>query len=148
MPQPLQLLHRVDPKQQILRQVGPIVEDIQVRPYEVLVVPYLREKLEGDKVTRGGLMIPDNGAGTLKEDLFQGKVCLVLKVGASAFVDEPDPKTGKVDNRWKGFRPAVGDWVVISVSDTFSFDVPGGWRVRLVDENLVRAIVPTPDMVW
>lgn len=141
MPAPVQLLHRVDPKQQIISAVDPWVEGVQIRPYDVLIAMYLREKIEGDKVTTRGIFLPDNGAGTLREDLYQGKVGLIRKVGSLAFTDEKDHK-------WDGFQPKVDDWVVINVGDTFSFDLPGGWRIRIVDENYVRMIVQAPDTVW
>lgn len=141
MAQPIRLLHQVDPRQQITEAAEPWVKNIKIRPYDVMLAMYLRDKVVGEKITLSGIHLPDNGVGTLKEDLYQGKVGLVMKVGSLAFTDESD-------HRWQDFTPSVGDWVVINVGDTFSFDVPGGWRIRIVDENLVRAIIPAPDMVW
>jgi hypothetical protein len=141
VPQPLMLLHRVDPKQQIVDAVGPWVKDIRIRPYDVMVATYLREKVVGDKVTTTGVFLSDGDQGTIREDRFQGKVGLVMQVGSLAFTETSD-------HRWKDFIPAAGDWVVLNVGDTFAFDLPGGWRVRIVEENLVRAIVPRPDIIW
>lgn len=160
MAQPLQLLHDVDPKQEIVRDSAELLGSFHIRPYDVLLVMYQRELISGDKRLRSGIFLPDNGQGTMREDSYQGKVGLVMKVGASAFTDEPDTvdeETGKVivgKHTWKGFLPKVGDWVVVNVGDTFGFELPklpwlpSGRKVRIVDENLVRAIVPEPDVVW
>jgi len=145
--QPLQLHHDVDPKQEIIGDSAGLLAAFQIRPYDVLLVMYQRELIAGDKRLRSGLFLSDNGVGTLREDAYQGKVGLVMKVGSLAFTDE-------VDHKWEGFTPAVGDWIVINVADTFGFELPAaqgrtqGRKVRIVDENLVRAIVPEPDVVW
>lgn len=141
MPAPLRLIHRVDPADQIMSAVRPWIEKTLIRPYDVMIAMYLREKIEGEKMTASGIILADNGAGSLREDLYQGKVGLVVKVGSQAFIDE-------TDHKWEGFKPDVGNWVVINVSDTFSFNLPGGWLIRIVDENFVRMIVPVPDSVW
>lgn len=141
MPQPIRLLHRVDPKKYTMEQVEPWIKDVRIRPYDVMLAMYLREKIPGDHVTLGGLFMPNGETGSLREDLFQGKVGVVMKVGHLAFTEDSD-------HRWQDFKPAIGDWVVINVGDTFSWDLPGGWRIRIVDENMVRAIVPVPDMAW
>ena len=169
MAQPLQLLHDVDPAQEIVADSAELLASFQIRPYDVLLVMYQRELIAGEKRLKSGLFLADNGAGTMREDSYQGKVGLVMKVGASAFTDEPDTKepdtmapdgtviAGKVivgKHTWKGFLPKVGDWVVVNVGDTFGFELPklpwlpSGRKVRIVDENLVRAIVPEPDVVW
>lgn len=147
MAQPLQLLHDVDPKQEIVRDSSELLDSFQIRPYDVLLVMYQRELISGDKRLRSGIFLSDNGAGTLREDSYQGKVGLVMKVGSLAFTDT-------TDHKWEGYMPKVGDWVVINVGDTFGFELPAavgkttGRKVRIVDENLVRAIVPEPDVVW
>lgn len=147
MAQPLQLLHDVDPKQEIISDSAELLASFQIRPYDVLLVMYQRELIAGDKRLRSGIYLPDNGAGTMREDTYQGKVGLVLKVGSLAFTDEEAHK-------WEGFTPKVGDWVVINIGDTFGFELPkhpwlpSGRKVRIVDENYVRAIVPEPDVVW
>jgi hypothetical protein len=147
MAQPLQLLHDVDPAQEIIGDSAELLASFQIRPYDVLLVMYQRELITGDKRLRSGIFLSDNGVGTLREDAYQGKVGLVMKVGSLAFTDE-------ADHKWEGFAPKVGDWVVINVGDTFGFELPkvlgknSGRKVRIVDENLVRAIVPEPDVVW
>jgi len=158
--QPLQLHHDVDPKQEIIKDCAELLASFQIRPYDVLLVMYQRELIAGDKRLRSGIFLPDNGVGTMREDTYQGKIGLVMKIGASAFTDEPDVKEpdGKVivgKHTWKGFRPKVYDWVAINVSDSsFGFELPklpwlsSGRKVRTVDENMVRMIVQEPDVIW
>jgi co-chaperonin GroES (HSP10) len=141
MAQPLQLLHSRDPGEEIVADSSAILNGFRIRPTDVLLVMYQREKIQGDKRTAGGIFIPDNGAGTLREDAYQGKVGVVMKVGSIAFTTDDD-------HNWGDFVPKPGDWVVVNVGDTFSFDLPNGRRARVVDENLVRAIIPQPDLVW
>ena len=170
MAQPLQLQHDVDPKQEIIKDCAEMLASFQIRPYDVLLVMYQRELIAGEKRLRSGIFLPDNGVGTMREDTYQGKVGLVMKIGASAFTDEPDVKepdtvaadgtvtVGKIivgKHTWKGFRPKVHDWVAINVNDSmFGFDLPkmpwlpSGRKVRTIDENMVRMIITEPDVIW
>ena len=141
MSAPIQLLHSVDPRRVMSASIEPYIRDIQIRPFDVMLASYLRERMPGEKITKTGIIVPDNGVGSLREDLHQGKVGLVMMVGARAFTDSPD-------NKWEGFKPQVGDWVAVRVSDTFWWDIPGGWRIRIIDENYIQAILPDPDMVF
>lgn len=142
MPQPLRVVHTTDPRQEILDDVRPILKDWHIPPTSVLLVMYERGKTKGgDVMTKGGIIVPEVQHGSLKEDKWQGKVGLVVKVGAVAFTN-----TDTYD--WHDFAPKEGDWVVVNVGDTFSFDLPGDRRARLVDEQNVRLVVPSPDLVW
>lgn len=144
MPQPLRVVHDTDPKQDILDDVGDLLNGWHIPPTAVLLVMYERGKQKGGGDVRlaSGIIIPKGAPhGSLDEDKWQGKVGLVLKVGSVAFTDDEQHK-------WHDFKPVVGDWVVIGVGDTFSFDLPGDRRARLVDESNVRLIVPGPDLVW
>ena len=170
MSQPLQLLHEIDPKQEIIDESAALVAPFHIRPYDVMTIVYERDLTRGVKKLRSGIFLSDNGKDTLREDGWQGKVGLVMKVGSLAFSSGNCSKcngtgewrterctscngTGE-DHRWDGFTPKVGDWVVINIGDTFGFHLPKllhqprGRKVRIVDENLVRAIVPEPDVVW
>lgn len=82
-------------------------EDIEVQYNWVLVVKHLRRV-----VARGILAAPV----TETEDRWQGKVGMVLKKGPAAFQDEGP-------NKFYGFNPEVGDWVIFRNSD--------GWDVEL-----------------
>lgn len=147
MAQPLILLHQQDPKKQILDAVMPYVKDIRIRPYDVMLCAYMRENIAGAKVTASGIHLSDK---TLVEDRHQGKVNLVMKVGEFAFTPQIRPDGSMEQDRWGSYKPAIGDWVVARVSDPFKFDIPGGWQIRILDENLIQCILPdmTPDFVW
>lgn len=142
MPRPLQIVHDVDPKEQILAECQEMLADFRLRPTDVMLVMYQRDKT-GDviQLAATGLYLPNSAKSTVAEDAYQGKIGLVIKVGSLAFTTDDD-------HRWGDFVPKLGDWVVINVGDTFSFDLPNGRRARCVDENLVRLIVPRPDSVW
>jgi co-chaperonin GroES (HSP10) len=109
-----------DPKRAIQTAVGDL-SGCQIRADLVLVGIYIRP----DK-TSGGIYLSTD---TLKEDQYQGKVGVVLKLGPDAHGTEPEL--------------SLGDWVV--------FDVKDGWSVyynqvacRAVPYERIRMIVDNP----
>lgn len=115
-------------KSEILGAVGDI-SDIEIFGSQVLVAPYIRPGK-----TRGGVIVPGDAA---KEDTWQGKVGLILKVGPTAFASaKPESYGGRI--------PGVGDWVFHDVKDCFQMHLKGagakraegrdfdGWPGRLV----------------
>jgi hypothetical protein len=143
MPAPVRLVHNTDPKQEIIDDAAELLSGVKIPPYSVLLVMYERG-VGKEKKTAGGIIVPQaQPTGTLREDTFQGKVGLVMKVGALAFTEDDT-------HHWDGFKPAEGDWVAISVGDTYSFDLPGPRRCRIVDDANVRMIVPDEvfDAIW
>jgi hypothetical protein len=100
-----------DPRGAVLRAVGDI-SHLQVAAQQVVVAGFIRPER-----TRGGIYRPDK---SLAEDRFQGKVGLVLKVGALAFVDDGVSKFG-------GFKVEPGEWAVFRTSD--------GWENFHVADN-------------
>ena len=150
MPAPVRIVHDTDPRYDITADVTRTLKGVQVPPYSVLLAMYERDPKKGGREakTAGGIIIPQaQKTGTLREDTYQGKVGLVIKLGKLAFTDDDTHK-------WDGFRPAVGDWVAISVGDTYSFDIPAGngesRRCRLVEDGSVKMIVPDDafDAIW
>src|SRR5258708_34640278 len=93
-----------DPVQEIIDDVGPHLDDIEIPTQYVLLGKYVRP--EGAK-TRGGIEIP---LEALKDDRFQTKVGLVLKIGNTAFKDDD---TGK----FHGVRPNRLDCVAHAAPD-------------------------------
>jgi hypothetical protein len=142
MPQPLQLLHREDPVKRVMREVWPQVKDIKIRPYDVMLAIYLREQIVGDKITLGGVFLPNSDKSTVGEDKFQGKVGWVMKVGSSAFTPDVTADGVVGMDRWGDFKPKKGDLVAAKVGDMFKFDLPGGWRVGIVEDGLVQLLLP------
>jgi co-chaperonin GroES (HSP10) len=86
--------------------------------------------------TKGGVLLADR---TREEDLYQGKVGLVVKLGNLAFVEDES-------HVWGERKPKEGDWVCYRVGDTFPFIV-GKRTCRFVQDVNVRAILHRPDIV-
>lgn len=128
----IRMLHTSDPADEIRKDIGIRLDDSKVTGALVLVGVYMRPKK-----TAGGIILTDN---TAAEDKFQGKVGLVLGMGPLAFKDDDVHKFGDV-------RPAVGDWIVFSIGDTFAAEL-GGRRVRFVEDVDVKMIIPSPDVLW
>ena len=133
------MLHEVDPKQAILDRVGDL-EGIDVFGSDMLVAIYKRPEK-----TKSGLILTDT---TRKEDIYQGKVGLVVKMGPFAYVDDDGNKFRDIN---------VGDWIVFRPSD--------GWQVtlntlqrsiskddtvdcRIVGDGSVRMRVSDPDFIY
>lgn len=112
------MLHEIDPREAIQKRVGNI-DGVEVFGNDVLVAIYKRPQR-----TKSGIMLPDS---TLDEDQHQGKVGLVLKMGATAFLDDEG-------NRFRDI--SVGDWVFFRPSD--------GWRITL---NTLRGSYAKDDTV-
>ena len=108
-----------------LREAVGDVSGFNIANNEVLIAIYLRPEK-----TYGGIVLTSK---TLDEDIFQSKVGLVLKIGASC--------------KFQNIEVNVGDWVVARPNDTCALElnfVP----CRLVYDDQVRATVDKPDMVY
>jgi len=132
------MLHDVDPKQAVLDKVGAL-DGVEIFGNDILVAIYKRPEK-----TRSGIILADSTRG---EDVHQGKVGLVLKIGPTAFVDDEGNKFRDID---------AGDWVVFRPSD--------GWRAtlnthkkgtsedmvdcRIVSDLSIRARVSDPDTIY
>lgn len=127
----LEMVHAEDPRQQILTEVKAYTDQIRVLGPELLCCVYMRPKQ-----TKSGLTLPDSYR---KEDEFQGKVGLVIKMGPIAFQDDADHRFGNI-------APKIGDWVLFRVGDTFELIV-GDRKFRIVQDVNVRAILDAPDIV-
>lgn len=114
---------------------------------QVLVAPYVRPTK-----TAGGIIVTPK---SVEEDIWQGKVALVLKVGPNAFDD-----TNKDQLRSFGGRfPEAGDWVFHRIQDAFQFSYEGpgavkpegraakGWQCRLIYANDIYGRIPRPQSV-
>lgn len=120
-----------DAKEAIIEAVGDL-DSIKVMQNMVLVATYIRPEK-----TSGGLYLPDSA---IDEDVWQGKVGLVLKVGPIAFKSDED-------NRFAGAWPAVHDWCVYRVGDAWDLTlhkVP----CRLVADHNIRLIINDPEEIF
>lgn len=118
-------------KETIIEAVGKL-DDITVMQNMVLVATYIRPEK-----TTGGLFLPDSA---LEEDVYQGKVGLVLKMGPTAF-DDGD------ENRFGDLRAKVHDWCVYRVGDSWDLTlrkVP----CRLIRDSNIRLIINDPEEIF
>ena len=123
---------KVKPEDAIKKAVGDIAP-LELTGVQVLVGTYIRPQS-----TSGGILLTDKFR---EEDLYQGKVGLVLKVAPGAFVD------GELaDTKFNGFKVKVGDWIFYRVADGFSLSI-NGHHCRIIEDVHVRGRLPNPDMV-
>jgi co-chaperonin GroES (HSP10) len=135
----VQMLHEKDPREVILDRAGNL-EGVEVFGNDMLVAIYKRPEK-----TKTGIILVDDTRG---EDVHQGKVGLILKMGPTCFVDDEGNKFRDIQE---------GDWVVFRPSD--------GWRItlntlrgnsskentldaRVVSDISVRARVSDPDLIY
>lgn len=120
-----------DIKKAILDALGDL-DGYEVLGSNVLCATYVRPEK-----TAGGLYLPEKSHD---ENRYQGKVALVLKMGAAAF---------KYDGafEFEGQKPQVGDWVMHHAMDARELFIKGT-SVKLIDSSLIRMIVPDPVAVY
>lgn len=123
--------HDVDPRQVILDKIGDL-SDIKVMYSQVLLGIY-----ERPAKTKSGIIFTDQHRD---EDLFQGKICMVLKMGPLAFQDTDDVQ-------FHGQKVEVGDWVSIRTSDGWALNIRGQ-ACRMVSDTGIRLVVEDPDSVY
>ena len=155
----------IDEKQAILEKLGDLSQ-VQIAQNEVLVAIYIRPEKSA-----GGILLTDR---TRKEDNYQGKVGLVVKIGSACRFVRTSPariiKPANVDAIGRIIEQAViepgvtygvdvqlHDWVVTRPSDTWPLDVNGGedtsdpkafTNCRLVFDDQIRMKIPNPGMIW
>ena len=123
--------HEVDPATDLNKRLGDISK-VEIFNNQILVAVYVRPTR-----TASGLYLTDK---TTEEDLYQGKVGLVVKAGPSAFKDESGKWFNDID-------VDIGDWVVFRPSDGWAITV-NGVLCRLIDDINVRGRIDAPDRVW
>ena len=134
----------LDEKQAILEKLGDL-SAVQIAQNEVLVAIYIRPEKSA-----GGILLTDR---TRKEDNYQGKVGLVVKIGSACRFVRTNEATGVT----YGVDVQLHDWVVTRPSDTWPLDVNGGedtsdpkafTNCRLVFDDQIRMKIPNPGMIW
>ena len=108
-------------RKEIIDAVGDL-SGVHIYGNQILVAPYVRPA-----VTAKGFK---TSMAMQREDVWQGKASMVLKLGPVAFKDV-DPDT------FGGILPKPGDFIFSRVQDTFQIDIkgPGSKKLR----------VPKPD---
>ena len=130
----LALAKTIDPKDELLDKVGD-VSGVEIFNTGVLVAKYIRSN-----VTRGGIVVPET---VRQEDVYQGKIGLVVAVGHSAFKE--------TDGKWFGGKEiGVGDWVLYRASDGLDMKINGshGTDCKLLQDTSIRGRIDRPDRIW
>ncbi len=128
------MVHDVDPRKALQDAMGRFADEMTVLGAQLLVAVYKRP----DR-TAGGVILAES---TRKEDEYQGKVGLVLKIGPLAFQEDATHQFGDV-------IPKVGDWVMFNVGDTFGLHLGDSRdnKARIIEDVNVKAILKRPDIV-
>lgn len=120
-------------RQAIIEAVGDL-DGIKVMQNMVLVATYIRPEK-----TRGGLLLPESA---IEEDIWQGKVGLVLKLGPVAFESDNSDF-----DRFAGISPKLHDWCVYRVGDAWDITLRGV-HCRLVADHNVRLVIDDPEEIF
>jgi co-chaperonin GroES (HSP10) len=130
------VVHKEDPKEAILRKIGTIPEGL-VQFSRILVAIYqppLVEKSSGGVIFAQTIQEEDK-----MEALWQGKVGLLVAKGPQSYVDDENTK-------FHGTSNEVGDWVWFRPSDGMGCDVSEVF-CRILSERDIIGKLPHPDMV-
>lgn len=130
------------------------LDGIEVWGNQVLIAVYCRPSK-----TTGGIIV---GNEVTIEDVWQGKVGLILKAGPDCFTEAKETFGGK--------KPKIGEWVYHDVKDItvqLSYGGPGykmttlkdrfgneeparkwqGWPVRLIQDRFIHGRLARPDVI-
>lgn len=121
-----------DPKQAILDFVGDL-SGIRVPSNRILVGTYLRPEK-----TSGGIIRPD---ANKEEDVWQGKVGLVLKWGTEAYKDDGEYHFADDD------KAKVGEWVVYKIGDAWAVTLKG-FPCRMIRDSSIAMIIDDPTLIF
>lgn len=119
-----------NPKQAILDVIGDL-SGVEIMGDRVLIGTLIRPEK-----TKGGIIRPD---ANKEEDVWQGKVGLVLKLGPDAFKDTSDYSFSRTIQ--------VGEWCIYQVGDAWSLQV-NHCPCRLVRDVNIRMVVKDPNIVF
>lgn len=126
------LARATDPKQGLVTEVGDL-SGIEIMSNRVLVAIYI-----APEKTKGGLF---RAPETIKEDVYQGTVGLVLKKGGMAFKDDDASKT-----YFHGQDVKLGDWVVFRPGDARRVQI-NGVDCRFVEDIMIDMVVADPEII-
>lgn len=121
-----------DPKQALIDGVGDLSK-IELMSNKMLVAIYI-----APEKTKGGII---RATQSLKEDIFQGVVGLVLKKSKLAFKDDEATKTYFHDQDVK-----VGEWVVFRPGDAKRVQI-NGIDCRFVEDVTIDMVIDDPEII-
>lgn len=133
----LPVVHKGDPKDEILNSIGDIPPDL-VQFSRIMVAVYIPPIVTK---TEGGIhLAPNLTDQDIEESRWQGKAALVVAMGPQAYKDSDDV-------RFNGEKIEVGDWVWFRPSDGMPVFV-NEVLCRVFDsERYIIGKLPHPDMV-
>ena len=125
---------KYDPRAEIMRQVGDLSR-IELFHNQVLVAISM-----GRDQTEGGVYLPD---ATKRENEYQGKVGLVLKLGPLAFKDDDR-------NQFHGQTVKVGEWIALRPNDGWPCRLGGrkGVPCRVLEDVHVKMRLKDPEDIY
>jgi len=123
------MMHEVDPAEDLRTKIGDLSGFNLIGP-KVLCAIYVRPEK-----TKGGIILSNK---TRDEDIYQGKIGLIVRVGVNVGVD-PD---------WFGDNKLeIGAWAGFRASDGYSLIV-NGVNCRILEDVRVQCIASHPDLIW
>lgn len=130
----LKMQHDKNPADEITSKVKEALDDIQLNGANVLIGIY-----ERPEKTQGGIILTQQYR---EEDIWQGKVGLILKIGNLPF-DEDDNKF------FGGKLPKEGDWIAFRPSDGWPLVIGADQQCRMLDDcRRIKMILSSPDCIW
>ena len=121
--------HSGDPAKELLDKVSGEISKISIFGPKVLVAIYVRPLM-----TSGGILMPEKSRD---EDIYQGKVGLVIKKGPLAFTDEA----------YFSEKVEVGDWVWFRASNGMAMKF-NEVDCRYLEDIRVEGKINQPDAIW
>lgn len=122
-----------DFKARVKNKLKSTLSGFQITDRDILVATFIQSE-----VTKGGIIKPNK---SVAEDLYQGKVGLVLQLGPLAF------KYDRYGHEWEGVKFGVDDWVVFRFADAWNIHL-NEVDCKAVDFENVRAVVDDPTKVF
>lgn len=128
---PMKMQHDRDPAEVLIEKLGDL-SAFELANNNVLTAIYDRPK-----TTASGITLPDN---YLREEEFQGKAVLIVKLGPTAFEAEA--------KEWfNGIEFKLHDWVAMRPSDGWSIAI-NGVKCRVYEDIQFKMKIPSPDSIW
>lgn len=121
-----------DPKSEMLKKIGDLSK-IEVGGGRVLLWHYIAPRR-----TAGGIILTDKA---VKEDVWQGVVGYVLKLGPLAFKDDSEARIN-----FGGFSAKVGDWVVFQNGPAPRRQI-NGVDCRIIEDALIEMKISDPTIM-
>jgi co-chaperonin GroES (HSP10) len=132
------MVHLVDPREEIFKQVGMTKRDKGIPGFMLLKNDVIVGIYKRPEKTAGGIIITQK---TQEEDEYQGKAAVVLMKGPTAFVSD----------KHYTFLPEqnveIGDWVALWVTEGRKIKI-NGQLCRVVRDIDLLMKIPAPDAVY